>query len=118
MTTVPKPDTPAPADNSNTTLLSSDLNLYVRPTAGLNAGPAPASIPQIDQINRPGNAPTNAGPDMGHGATQIVAQPDGTGHPAGDAIGGGTVGNSGDQGALPATTDLDFASDAAHPETG
>lgn len=122
MTTVPTPDTPAPANNAKITLLSSDENLYVRPTAGGNAagsatdaaaGPTPAY-----SISMAGNAPTGAGPDVGHGATIIVAQPDATGHPAGDAQGGGTVGNSGDQGAPPASTDMDFVSDLANPEAG
>jgi hypothetical protein len=71
-------------------LLSSDSNLYVRPTAGGNAGAAPAAIPTQGQINRPGNSPseggTQAGPDMGHGATQILS----------GISGGGDTDNDGD----------------------
>ena len=96
MTTVPKPGDPAPADNSKTLTIGPSSDLYVRPTAGGNAGPGPAQyVEPGSTINRPGNPPTIAGPDMGHGATQIVAQPDATGHPSGDIAGGGTVGNSG-----------------------
>lgn len=102
MTTVPTPDTPAPANNAKTLLLQSDPSLYVRPTAGGNAagtaGDAPAGPTPGYAVNMAGNAPAGGGPDMGHGATQIVSQPDATGHPAGDAVGGGTVGNSGNQG--------------------
>lgn len=121
MTTVPTPGTPAPANNAKTLTLQSDPNLYVRPTAGGNASGdaavAPGAVPGSGAYSAPSPAGTGT-PDMGHGATQIVAQPDATGHPAGDAMGGGTVGNSGDQGSPPASTDLDFVSDMAHPETG
>lgn len=79
MSTVPGPDTPAPANNAKTTLLSSDPGLYVRPTAGGNAsggaavppGPTPAS--SISMAGAPvGTGGTQTGPDMGHGATQIL----------------------------------------------
>lgn len=121
MSTVPDSSTPPPANNAKTTLLSSDPNLYVRPTAGGNAS-GDASVPGGAtpgySINMAGNAPAGGGPNIGYGATQIVAQPDATGHPSGDAIGGGTVGNSGDQGAAPASQDIDYASDVSNPSAG
>lgn len=126
MSTVPKADTPPPANNAKTLTLQSDENLYVRPTAGGNRsgqasgplGTAPDAPPAGNvpanpikdslsgavndpsyQMANPGADPsvggTQTGPNFGHGATQIVAQPDATGHPAGDISGGGTVGNSG-----------------------
>jgi hypothetical protein len=120
MTTVPGSDTPMPADNHKITLLQSDENLYVRPTAGTNAasagsslgpGPtaadAPAGLVPGYAINWSGAAAstggTQVGNDVGSGATIIAGQPDATGHPAGDAN-GGTVGDSGPQGAGPGPT--------------
>jgi len=142
MTTVPKSDTPAPADNSATHLVHDDgSDAYGRPTAGNNAGvsssadgggglgppptdsDAPAGETPTNPImggvvnappdgdftsaaNDPGNklvqagadpsvGNTQVGPNFGHGATIIMAQPDATGHPASDTAGGGTVGDSG-----------------------
>lgn len=89
MSTVPGPDTPAPANNAKTLLLSSDPGLYARPTAGGNAsGDAnvPAGPTPGYSISLAGNAPTNAGPDMGHGATQILS----------GISGGGDADNDGD----------------------
>lgn len=118
MTTVPKADTPPPADNSNKTLVSDSWSgNYGRPTsggaplAGLPAGNPPTEAPPGPtpgySINMSGAAPstggTQVGADVGAGATIIAGQPDATGHPAGDAVGGGTVGNSGNQGAGPGT---------------
>lgn len=130
--TVPKADTPPPANNAKTTLISSDPSLYARPTAGGNVAPgapeggsgaAPAGAtpynPIYGGINSaglqgslssaeadpaymmvqkgadPSTGGTQVGPNFGHGATIIMAQPDATGHPEGDISGGGTVGNSG-----------------------
>lgn len=106
MSTVPKADTPPPANNAKTLTLQSAPGLYVRPTAGGNASgdvyAAPHEVPGPDAYTPPApSAPANAGPSFGHGATQIVAQPDATGHPHGDTAGGGTVGDSGPQGAGP-----------------
>ncbi len=124
MTTVPKADTPAPPNGARTLTVGDDgSHAYGRPTAGNNAdtvtsadgggtvGPsatdsdAPAgAIPDIASayaVNWAGapvdTGDTQTGPNIGHGATQLVPQPDATGHPAGDASGGGTVGDSGSQ---------------------
>ena len=118
-TTVPKADTPAPPDNSKTfTLQSNSHELYGRPTAGNNQvptasalGPGP-SAPAAPAGSIPGyavnwsGAPvsvggTQVGADVGAGATILAGQPDATGHPFGDTSGGGTVGDSGNQGAGP-----------------
>lgn len=122
MTTVPKADTPAPANNADTLLISSPEDLYVRPTAGGNragtGGDAPAGVvppnpiknsildayqdpsyPVAEGGSSPSEGDTQAGPDMGYGAT--IVQPDmqgESGEPDGNTVGGGTVGNSGDQG--------------------
>src|SRR5438552_15132538 len=116
MTTVPKSDTPPPANNAQTKLVSDAMSgNYGRPTAGGNAvggrpeggsSPAPAgSIPGY-AVNWSGNAPATGGyqvgADIGPGATIIAGQPDATGHPAGDTSGGGTVGDSGNQALGPA----------------
>ena len=105
MTTVPKADTPAPANNAKTTLVSDSMSHgYGRPTAGGNAtgdAPAPAgnvmggySVPAPAPVSTGG---TMAGPDFGHGATIVGPSAD---RPSGasDVSGGGTVGNSGPQG--------------------
>lgn len=130
MSTVPNSGTPAPANNAKTLTISDSMSGNygrpasggppvpgkqegIAPTSGAGPGPTPAY-----QISMAGAAPTNGGSDMGHGATQIVAQPDATGHPSGDASGGGTVGDSGPQGAAPASTDMDYASDIANPGAG
>lgn len=107
MTTVPKAGDPAPANNANTTLISGSAGMYGRPAsggapvAGKQEGNPPASVapgPIASYVfNLSGNAPseggTQVGGDMGHGATQIVAQPDATGAPE-TATDGGTVGYS------------------------
>lgn len=94
---------------------SPTANAYSRPTAGGNAsGPAdgplgtaparpPAGVvpgPEAYRPPTPGPATaggTQAGADIGSGATIIKGQPDATGHPASET-GGGTVGDSGPQG--------------------
>jgi hypothetical protein len=92
---------------------------YGRPTSGGHpdagkqegtppGGDAPPGVVPGDSINKAG-APvstggTQAGPDIGHGATIVV--PNMGDRPSGgklDATGGGTVGDSGDQGAGPGT---------------
>ncbi len=105
MSTVPKADTPPPANNAQTLTIGDGSGMYARPTAGgaavgnnQGAGPGPAPGYSISMAGvTPGSDGTGAqvGPNMGHGATMIVAQPDATGHPSGDIAGGGTVGNSG-----------------------
>ena len=118
-TTVPKADTPPPADNSKTfTLQSNSHELYGRPTAGNNQIPGAsalgpgASAPAADAGSIPGYAVnwageppsaggTQVGADVGSIATIIAGQPDATGHPFSDTSGGGTVGDSGNQGAGP-----------------
>jgi hypothetical protein len=114
MSTVPKADTPPPANNANTTLVSDPWSgNYGRPTAGGaatgdnqgNAGPG--VTPGMGAYTPPGPASvgaanTQAGPDMGHGATIMV--PSSGDRPSGgkqDATGGGTVGDSGNQGNAP-----------------
>ncbi len=114
--TVPKADTPAPANNAKTLLLNSNSReLYARPTAGGNAmggTPEGGSSPAGGPI--PGYAVNWSGADGGTGSTQVagevfqgstlvVPQPDATGHPAGDAN-GGTVGDSGPQQVGPGPT--------------
>jgi hypothetical protein len=100
MTTVPNANTPAPADNSKTYTLQSDSKaLYARPTAGGNAAgkdiagkpvDAPAGVIPASSINKTGAPPstggTQVGPDMGHGATQILT----------GISGGGDTDNDGD----------------------
>jgi hypothetical protein len=124
VTTVPKADTPPPANNAQTTLLQSDPNIYVRPTAGGNVSgtidSAPGSMPGQGgpgagagavpgySINWAGNPPsvggTQVGADIGSGSTILAGQPDATGHPDSDVSGGGTVGYSGPQQAGPGPT--------------
>ena len=117
MTTVPKSDTPPPANNAQTKLVSDAMSgNYGRPasggaptegrpqgTPGPTAGPA-SNLPGY-AINWAGNPPstggTQVGADVGSGATILAGQPDATGHPTGDVSGGGTVGDSGNQGAGP-----------------
>ncbi len=119
MTTVPGPDTPAPADNHMVhTVSDAKSHDYGRPTAGNNSEPGGsqlgpgASAPDAPAGAVPGYAINLAGADVGVGNTQtadevfqgttlIVPQPDATGHPLGDTSGGGTVGDSGPQGASP-----------------
>lgn len=115
MSTVPGPDTPAPPDRHETVTVSdAKSHDYGRLAAGGNA-PAAGDGPQPAADAPPGETPsmsaydlnwsgaavdsggTQAGANFGHGATQIVAQPDATGHPSADASGGGTVGDSGQQ---------------------
>jgi hypothetical protein len=105
MTTVPKAGEPAPPNNAKTTLLSGSAGMYGRPAsggppvAGKQEGNAPVSDAPAGptpgySINNSGGAPvTTGGPNVGHGATQIVAQPDATGAPE-TATDGGTVGTS------------------------
>ena len=118
MTTVPKAGDPAPANNAKTLTLTGSAGMYGRPTsggppvAGKQEGNAPTSgapsdpIPGMSAYIPPPPAPvtaggTQAGADVGHGATIVAGQPDATGHPSGDISGGGTVGDSGNQGAGP-----------------
>lgn len=93
MSTVPKAGDPAPADNSQTLLISGSAGMYGRPAnggapvAGKQEGNAPTSDAPAGatpgySINMTGAAVTDGGPNMGHGATQIVAEPSATG--AGD----------------------------------
>lgn len=111
MTTVPKAGDPPPANNAKTTIVSdSKSGNYGRPTAGGNvaggtpeggssnapAGPTPGYA--VNWSGAPvSTGGTQTGADIGSGATIIAGQPDATGHPAGDASGGGTVGDSGNQ---------------------
>jgi hypothetical protein len=114
MTTVPKSDTPPPANNAKTLTLSGSAGLYVRPTSGGapqagnpagTPGPTagPGVIPDSATAYRPPmpSAPSfggyQVGADVGSGATIIAGQPDATGHPDSDLSGGGTVGDSGNQ---------------------
>ena len=122
MTTVPKSDTPAPANNANVKLVSDSMSgNYGRPASGgppvpgKQEGNAPSNPPTADKVPgadtynpQPyrgadvGVAGTQVGPDMGSGATIIV--PDSGDRPSGDvagATGGGTVGASGPQGPGP-----------------
>ena len=118
MSTVPKADTPPPANNAKTTLVSdAGSHGYRRPTAGGNAqggtieggsSSAPAG-PTPDYSISMSGGPVSAGGTQTagvvfNGATLVVAQPDATGHPKGDTSGGGTVGDSGPQGAGPGPT--------------
>ena len=136
MSTVPGPGAPAPANNAQTLLLQSDPGLYVRPTAGGNTsgaasgalGTAPGQPPAgniMGNYSVPSPAPvstggTQTGPDMGHGATIVVSDSGSveSGLPDAQAVGGGTVGDSGNQGAPPVSTDMDYASDMANPNDG
>lgn len=119
MTTVPKAGDPPPANNAKTLILSGSAGMYGRPTSG---GPPvagkqegnppggdapPGVIPNsASAYNPPAPSPvsaanTTAGPDMGSGAT-IVFPDSGnmeSGLPDAQASGGGTVGDSGNQGA-------------------
>ncbi len=108
MTTVPGPDTPAPADNSHETLVSDPKSHdYGRLSPGGNAvgqaGDAPAGVVPGYAINWPGadvgTGGTQTASEVFQGSTLIVPQPDATGHPFGDITGGGTVGDSGPQAA-------------------
>src|SRR5258708_2775366 len=113
MTTVPKADTPPPANNAKTTIVSDSMSgNYGRPASGgppvagksegnpPSGGASAGAIPGYS-INWAGNAPsmggTQVGADVGSGATIIAGQPDATGHPVSDAN-LGTVGDSGNQG--------------------
>lgn len=124
MTTVPTPDTPAPANNAQTKLVSDSMSgNYGRPAsggppvAGKSEGNAPTNPPTADKVpgaeaynpqpyrgNVPGTSGTMVGPDFGHGATEVMPQsgdrPSG-GDQAYDMDNPGTVGDSGDQGAGP-----------------
>src|SRR2546430_4050355 len=122
MSTVPSVDTPAPENNAQTKLVSDAMSgNYGRPasggppqagnpagTPGAGAPPAP-NLPGY-AINWAGNAPSTGGyqvgADIGPGATILAGQPDATGHPAGETSGGGTVGDSGNQGAGPGPTPM------------
>jgi len=111
MTTVPRPDTPAPADNHIVhTVSDAKSHDYGRPTAGGNAvggtsiggsSDAPAGAMPGYAINWLGESPSVGGTQTAgetfEGTTLIVPQPDATGHPVGDAMGFGTVGDSGYQ---------------------
>lgn len=105
MSTVPKADTPPPANNAKTYTISGSAGMYGRPTnggapvAGKSEGnpsggdaPAASDTPGYS-INMTGAAVTDGGPNIGHGATQIVAEPNATGAPE-SATGGGTVGTT------------------------
>src|SRR5712692_682844 len=110
MTTVPGPDTPAPADNHMVhTVSDAKSHDYGRPTAGGNAvggtsiggsSDAPAGAMPGYAINWLGESPSVGGTQTAgetfQGSTLIVPQPDATGAPASDAN-GGTVGDSGPQ---------------------
>src|SRR5439155_22645236 len=105
MSTVPGPDSPAPADNHIVhTVSDAKSHDYGRMSAGGNAtgdaGDAPAGAVPGYAVDMDGEPPdtggTQTGPDIGHGATQVVPEPGATGL-AGDASGGGTVGDSGPQ---------------------
>ncbi len=122
MTTVPKAGDPPPANNAQTKTVSDAMSGNYRrpasggpPEAGNSAGtPGPTAGPATNlpgyAINWAGNPPstggTQVGEDVGSGATIIAGQPDATGHPASDASGGGTVGDSGNQGAGPGPTPM------------
>ena len=102
MSTVPRADTPPPANNAKTYTLSGSAGMYGRPTAGGNAvggtpaggsSNAPPGPTPSYSINMTGAAVTNGGPNIGHGATQIVAEPNASGAPE-TATDGGTVGTS------------------------
>lgn len=121
MTTVPKSDTPPPANNAKITIVSDSMSgNYGRPASGgdpvagrqegnppsnppAGSFPGPdAYMPQPYRGNVPGTSGTLVGPDMGSGATIVV--PDSGNMPSGGDIqppSGGTVGDSGDQGAPP-----------------
>ena len=118
MSTVPKADTPPPANNAKTLLVSdAGSHGYRRPTAG---GNAQGGAPEGGSSNAPtgttpgysismSGAPVSVGNTQTagvvfEGSTLIVPQPDATGHPKGDISGGGTVGDSGPQGAGPGPT--------------
>lgn len=128
MTTVPKAGDPAPANNAKTLTVSDAMSgNYGRPAsggapvAGKQEGNAPASVApgvipnSATAYSPPPPAPvtaasTQAGADVGSGTTIIAGQPDATGHPIGDISGGGTVGDSGNQGdtGAPSTIRTDF----------
>ncbi len=123
MTTVPKSDTPAPANNAQTKLVSDSMSgNYGRPASGgapqpgkpegnpdsTGAGVPGGVTPSMDAYNPapyrgeiPGHSGTMVGPDFGHGATQV--NPDSGDRPSGGKAGAdrGTVGDSGPQGPGP-----------------
>jgi hypothetical protein len=78
------------------------------PVAGKSEGNPPGGdappgiVPGMDayRLNLAGNAFPNPMID-GAKIVAVTAQPDATGHPAADTSGGGTVGDSGNQGAGP-----------------
>ncbi|SRR5713226_5629604 len=118
MSTVPGPDTPKPADNHIVHTVSDPMSHgYGRPTAGGNqvsgnelggSGNVPAGPVPGYAIDWNGGAVsvggTQAGADIGSGTTIVAGQPDATGHAVSDTSGGGTVGDSGPQGAGPGPT--------------
>ena len=104
MSTVPKADTPPPANNAKTHTISGTAGMYGRPANGgapvagkqegnPPGGDAPAGPTPGYSINLTGAAVTDGGPNVGHGATQIVAEPNASGAPE-TATDGGTVGTS------------------------
>lgn len=103
MSTVPKAETPPPANNAKTTTITGSAGMYGRPAqggapvAGKQEGnpptEAPAGLVPGYAINLSGAAVTDGGPNIGHGTTQIVAEPNATGAPE-TATDGGTVGKS------------------------
>ena len=99
MSTVPKADTPPPANNAKTYTISGSAGMYGRPTNGgapvagkqegnPAGGDAPAGPTPGYSISMTGAAVPDGGPNIGHGATQIVAEP--------GATGGGDTDNDGD----------------------
>jgi hypothetical protein len=124
MTTVPKAGDPAPANNAKTLTLTGSAGMYGRPASGgppvagkqegnppggdAPPGVIPNSATAYGLPSGPfgsaapvSTANTMAGPDMGSGAT-IVFPDSGnmeSGLPDAQASGGGTVGDSGNQGA-------------------
>ena len=132
MSTVPKADTPPPANNAKTHTISGTAGMYGRPAnggapvagkqegnppggdapagatpsnpivGGIATAPPAGSLLQalanpgypIAQAGAPASTgDTQTGPNIGHGATQIIAEPNATGAPE-SATDGGTVGKS------------------------
>jgi len=109
MTTVPKAGDGPPPNNAQTKTVSDAMSgNYGRPasggapqagrpegTPGPTAGPGPIQGPSY---NMAGNAPSaggyQVGPDMGHGATEVIASSGDRPSGGKESASGGTVGNS------------------------
>lgn len=82
MSTVPGPDTPAPANNAKTLTIGDGSALYVRPTAGGNAT-GDASAPSASKVPAPVQpAPkegAHAGGPIFKGATIMLSGTSGAG---------------------------------------